>query len=93
MTRATKLTADQFQRSLKSKFNHLWVMDSTTSTKATRNSIFSNSQGEPLACIVCDDNIKDADIKRLFGPYAFIEGSVSPDDKENMRWDAYYVTK
>jgi hypothetical protein len=88
-----KLTAEQFQRSLKSKLDHLWVMDSTTSTKSVRNSIYSNSQGEPVACIVCDGAVSDSVVKRHFGPHAFIEGSVSPEDKENMRWDSYYISK
>jgi hypothetical protein len=35
--------------------------------------------------------IFDGDIEKVFGKGAFYDGAVSPDDKENMNVDVYYV--
>jgi len=47
----------------------------------------------PFACLVIerDSGICDADIQEVFGKDVFLDGAVSPDDKENMNVDVYYV--
>ena len=93
--KAIKLTHEQYQRSLKSKMNHLWLYSKNETTQRTHNnSIFlSRTIGYPFACLVIeyDACICDKDIESIFGKGTFIDGAVSPDDKENMNVDVYYV--
>ena len=93
--KAIKLTSEQFQRSLKARMNHLWLYSKNQTTQRTHNnSIFlSRTIGEPFACLVVeyDSCICDEDIQKVFGKDAFYDGAVSPDDKENMNVDVYYV--
>jgi hypothetical protein len=93
--KAIKLTSEQFQRSLKARMNHLWLYSKNQTTQRTHNnSIFlSRTIGEPFACLVVeyDGFICDEDIQKVFGKDVFYDGGVSPDDKENMNVDVYYV--
>ena len=93
--KAIKLTHEQYQRSLKSKMNHLWLYSKNETTQRTHNnSIFlSRTIGLPFACLVIeyDACIYDKDIEKLFGKGTFIDGAVSPDDKENMNVDSFYI--
>ena len=93
--KAIKLTHEQYQRSLKSKMNHLWLYSKNETTQRTHNnSIFlSRTIGYPFACLVIeyDACICDKDIESIFGKGTFIDGAVSPDDKENMNVGVYYV--
>jgi hypothetical protein len=93
--KAIKLTTEQYQRSLKSGLNHLWLYSKTDTTQRTHNnSIFlTKTIGMPFACLVIeyDKDIHDKDIEKLFGKGAFIDGAVSPDDKENMNVDIFYI--
>lgn len=93
--KAIKLTLEQYQRSLKARMNHLWLYSKHETTKRTHNnSIFlSKTIGEPFACLVVeyDGLLLDSDIEKVFGKGVFIDGGVSPYDKENMDVDVYYV--
>jgi len=94
--KAIKLTTEQYQRSLKARgFNHLWLYNKNETTRRTHNnSIFlTKTIGQPLACLVVeyDGCICDEDIENLFGKGTFIDGAVSPDDKENMNVSVYYI--
>ena len=93
--KAIKLTSEQYQRSLKAKMNHLWLYSKNETTQRTHNnSIFlSRTIGDPFACLVVeyDSCICDEDIENVFGKGVFYDGAVSPDDKENMNVDVYYV--
>ena len=90
-----KLTTEQYQRSLKSGMNHFWLYSKNETTQRTHNnSIFlGRTIGLPFACLVVEYEgcIYDEDIEALFGKGVFYDGSVSPDDKENMNVDVYYV--
>ena len=93
--KAIKLTHEQYQRSLKSKMNHLWLYSKNETTQRTHNnSIFlSRTIGVPFACLVVeyDGCIFDEDIEKVFCKGVFYDGGVSPNDKENMNVDVYYV--
>jgi hypothetical protein len=93
--KAIKLTTEQYQRSLKAGMNHLWLYSKNETTQRTHNnSIFlSRTIGLPFACLVVEYEgcIYDEDIQKVFGKDAFYDGAVSPDDKENMNVDVYYV--
>ena len=94
--KAIKLTKEQYHRSLKAKnINHLWLYSKSDTTKRTHNnSIFlTRTIGEPIACIVTEYNscICDDSIEKLFGIGAFIDGAVSPNDKECMMVDSFYI--
>ena len=95
--KAIKLTTEQYQRSLKSKLNHLWIYKRQDTTQRTHNnSIFlGRTIGEPFGCLVIeyDSIICDKEIEQLFGKGAFIDGAVSPDDKQGMRFDSFYIKK
>ena len=93
---AIKLNKDQYLRSLKAKnVNHLWLYSkSDTRQRTHNNSIFlGRTIGMPTACVVilygttiCDEEIED-----IFGKGYFIDGGISPDDKENMSYDCFYL--
>jgi hypothetical protein len=93
--KAIKLTSEQYKRSLKAGMNHLWLYSKNETTQRTHNnSIFlSRTIGLPFACLVVEYEgcICDIDIQKVFGKDAFYDGAVSPDDKENMNVDVYYV--
>ena len=93
--KAIKLTSEQYKRSLKARMNHLWLYSKNETTKRTHNnSIFlCKTIGEPFACLVVeyDGLLCDSDIQKVFGKEVFIDGAVSPYDKENMNVDVYYV--
>lgn len=94
--KAIKLTQEQYHRSLKAKnINHLWLYSKSDTTQRTHNnSIFlTRTIGEPIACIVTEYNscICDKSIEKLFGRGAFIDGAVSPNDKECMMVDSFYI--
>lgn len=91
-----RLTQEQYQRSLSNNyFTHVWLYSKSDTTQRTHNnSIFlSRTIGMPFACLVIerDNGICDADIQEVFGKDVFLDGAVSPDDKENMNVDVYYV--
>lgn len=94
--KAIKLTKEQYQRSLKARnINHLWLYSKSDTTQRTHNnSIFlTRTIGQPIACLVTeyDSCICDSDIEKLFGKGTFYDGAVSPNDKENMMVDCFYV--
>lgn len=94
--KAVKLTTEQYQRSLNAKgFDHIWLYSRYDTTQRTHNnSIFlTKTIGQPFACLVLEYNssLCDDDIKIIFGKDVFIDGGVSPDDKENMRLDVFYI--
>lgn len=93
--KAIKLTQEQFKRSLEAKVDHLWVYNKYINSKKThRNGMSLNRySGKPQFCIVLDydKNITDQDIEKLFGRGCFINGGVSPDDREQMIYDSYYI--
>jgi hypothetical protein len=92
-----KLTKEEYQRSLKVHINHLWLYrKQDTSQRTHNNSIFLHRTiGEPFGCLVIeyDTDIHDSDLEKLFGHGVFIDGGVSPDDKENMIVDSFYIKK
>ena len=49
--------------------------------------------GKPQFCIVVDydKNLNDHQVEEIFGKGSFINGGVSPDDKEQMVYDSYYI--
>ena len=94
--KAIKLTNEQYQRSLNARgFNHVWLYSNYTTTQRTHNnSIFlTRTVGEPIGCLVLEYEtcLHDSDIEKVFGKGTFTDGSVSPDDKENMRFDVFYI--
>lgn len=93
--KAIKLTTEQYNRSLRSGLNHLWLYRRQETRQRTHNnSIFlGRTIGDPFACLVIeyDSEICDGDIENLFGNGTFIDGAVSPDDKQNMMWDSFYI--
>ena len=93
--KAIKLTQEQFQRSLTAKVDHVWVYNKNfNSKKIHRNGISLNRyNGKPQFCIVLDydKNIIDQDLEKLFGKGCFKNGGVSPDDREQMIYDSYYI--
>ena len=93
--KAIKLTPEQYQRSLKAGLNHLWLYSKSDITKRTHNnSIFLDRVvGLPFACLVVEygKQFDDDDIQNVFGNGVFCENAVSPDDKENMNVDVYYI--
>lgn len=93
--RAIKLTNEQYQRSLKANMNHLWLYSKYNTTQRTHNnSIFlTKTIGMPFACLVIEYNsvLSDYDIEKVFGKGVFCDGAVSPNDKENMNVDCFYV--
>ena len=93
--KAIKLTSEQYQRSLTAKMNHLWLFSNLDTTQRTHNnSIFlTRTIGRPIACLVVERNgsICDEDIEQVFGKGIFIDGAVSPDDKEKMNLDVFYI--
>lgn len=94
--KAIKLTSEQYQRSLSAKnFTHVWLYSKTETKQRTHNnSIFlSRTIGEPFACLVMeyDGCMYDSDLKKVFGKEVYYDGGVSPDDKQNMNVDVFYV--
>tara|TARA_R110000803_G_C11752371_1_gene292671 strand:+ start:93 stop:386 length:294 start_codon:yes stop_codon:yes gene_type:complete len=93
--KAIKLTQKQFQRSLNAKVDHVWVYNKNINDKKIhRNGISLNMyNGKPQFCIILDDekNIQDQELEQIFGKGFFINGGVSPDDKEQMIYDSYYI--
>ena len=93
--KAIKLTQEQFQRSLNAKVDHVWVYNKNINDKKIhRNGISLNMyNGKPQFCIILDDekNIQDHELEQVFGKGCFINGGVSPDDKEQMIYDSYYI--
>ena len=93
--KAIKLTQEQFQRSLNAKVDHVWVYNKNINDKKIhRNGISLNMyNGKPQFCIILDDekNIQDHELEQVFGKGFFINGGVSPDDKEQMIYDSYYI--
>ncbi len=93
---AIKLTREQYLRSLSDKkFTHVWLYSKTETTQRTHNnSIFlSRTIGVPFACLVMEDDgcMCDDDLQKVFGKDVFYDGAVSPEDKETMNVDVYYV--
>ncbi len=93
--KAIKLTQEQFQRSLKGNVDHVWVYNKNiNSKKIHRNGISLNRyNGKTQFCIVVDydKNLNDYQVEEIFGKGHFINGGVSPDDKEQMLYDSYYI--
>jgi hypothetical protein len=93
--KAIKLTSEQYQRSLKARMNHLWLYSRHDTTQRTHNnSIFlTRTIGTPIACLVVEQDVAicDEDIEQIFGKGIFTDGAVSPDDKEKMNVDVFYV--
>ena len=95
--RTVKLNEDQYQRSLKSRdMDHLWVYNKNVNSKKIHNfgTSLSKWNGAPQLCIVIDnnENISDDDLSKIFGKGSFINGAVSPDDKEQMAFETYYIS-
>ncbi len=96
--KAIKLTSEQYQRSLKARMNHLWLYrrQDTAQRRHNHHSIFlGRTVGDPFACLVIeyDSNIQDHDLEKLFGAGTFMDGAVSPPDKENMHCDVFYIKR
>ena len=96
--KAIKLSQEEFKRSLNSnKVDHLWIYNKSINDKKIHNNGISLNKwnGRPQICIVLDrdSKIQDRDIERMFGKGSFINGAVSPDDKEQMVFDTYYISK
>lgn len=94
--KAIKLTSEQYQRSLLAKnFTHVWLYSKNETTQITHNnSIFlSRTIGEPFACLVMeyDGCMYEPNLQKVFGKDVYYDGGVSPDDKQNMNLDVYYV--
>jgi hypothetical protein len=93
--KAIKLTSEEYKRSLNAKMNHVWLYSRFQTTQRTHNnSIFlGRTIGQPFACLVVeyDKCIFDEDIENIFGKGVFYDGGVSPDDKERMSVDCFYV--
>ncbi len=90
-----KLTKEEIKRSLKSKkVDHLWLYSRQNTRQRTHNNsiLLTRTIGIPVACIVVlrDTCICDEDIEKVFGKGIFIDGAVSPEDKENINYDCYY---
>lgn len=96
ITKVIKLTHPQYLRSLQnSNMIHLWLYNRNINGKKThRNGISLNMwKGAPQLCVVLEQNmtINDKEIERIFGTGSFIYGAVSPNDKEQMFTDVYYI--
>ena len=93
--KVTKLTNEQYKRSLKWNDEHLWVYNKDINEKKIHNNgIYLNKwNGKPQLCVIIDDNknIQDQELEKIFGKGSFINGAVSPGDKEAMIFDCYYV--
>lgn len=94
--KAIKLNQEQFSRSLKARnMQHLWLYSTTDTTQRTHNnSIYmTKTIGTPKCCVVVeyDAYLSDEDIRKVFGKDAFIDGAVSPYDKENVRFESFYL--
>ena len=93
--KAIKLTQEQFQRSLKANVDHVWVYNKNiNSKKIHRNGISLNRyNGKPQFCIIIDydKHIQDQELEKIFGKGYFINGGLSPNDKEQMIYDSYYI--
>ena len=93
--KAIKLTQEQFKRSLKGNVDHVWVYNKNiNSKKIHRNGISLNRySGAPQFCLVLDynKNLQDFQVEEIFGKGYFINGGVSPYDKEEMIYDSYYI--
>jgi hypothetical protein len=91
-----RLTQEQYKRSLSDKkFTHVWLYSKSDTTQRTHNnSIFlSRTIGMPFACLVMENEgcMCDEDLQKVFGKDVFYDGAVSPDDKQNMNVDIYYI--
>jgi hypothetical protein len=91
-----RLTQEQYKRSLSDKkFTHVWLYSKSDTTQRTHNnSIFlSRTIGMPFACLVMENEgcMCDEDLQKVFGKDVFYDGAVSPDDKQNMNLDIYYI--
>ena len=94
--KAIKLTRDDYKRSLESKMmSHVWLYNRYETTQRTHNnSIFMRRTiGDPFACLVVETDkcLSDEAIEKVFGKGVFCDGGVSPDDKEQMYVDCFYV--
>ena len=93
-----KLTKEELQRSLTATntISHLWLYKRNDTRQRTHNNsgFLTRTIGEPFACLVvkCDSCIYDGDIQDFFGKDVFIDGGVSPKDKEYFiqKFEAYY---
>ena len=49
--------------------------------------------GTPKCCVVVEREayLSDEDIRNVFGKDAFIDGAVSPYDKENLYFESFYL--
>ena len=91
-----RLTQEQYKRSLSDKkFTHVWLYSRIETKQITHNnSIFlSRTIGVPFACLVMENEgcMCDEDLQKVFGKDVFYDGAVSPDDKQNMNVDIYYI--
>ena len=95
MIRKTKLTAEQFERSLDSDLDHLWVYNKRVNDRKVHNygQSLNGYTGDPIACIVvsAEFDASDANLSKIFGKGSFLNGSVTSYDKEEMTIDAYYL--
>jgi hypothetical protein len=93
--RVLKLNHEQYKRSLKATMNHLWLYHKSETTQRTHNNSISliRTNGYPFACLVIeyDSQLDTIDIENAFGKDVFIDGAVSPDDKDNMQVDVFYI--
>jgi hypothetical protein len=85
-----KLTQEQFQRSLKASntVTHLWLYSHDVTRQKTHNNgaFLRRTVGQPLGCLVVkhDSCIYDGDIQDFLGKDVFIDGGLSPYDKQNL---------
>lgn len=96
--KAIKLNNEQYQRSLNAKnINHLWLYRREDTYQRTHNnSIFRcRTIGMPFACLVVeyDRTISDEEVEKVFGKGVFLDGAVSPCDKDNMVYEVFYLKK
>lgn len=93
-----KLTKDEVKRSLKATnvVSHLWLYSTTNTTQRTHNNSISLTRtiGDPIAVLITkyDSELCDWDIKDYFGNDFFVDGGVSPNDRDGMMFgfDCYY---
>tara|TARA_R110000850_G_scaffold265059_1_gene394439 strand:- start:91 stop:381 length:291 start_codon:yes stop_codon:yes gene_type:complete len=94
--KAIKLTNKQYKRSLTGKVDHLWVYNKNINNKKIHtNGVSLNKwNGKPQLCIVLDSdkNIQDSELSKLFGKGSFMNGAVSPFDKEQRSFECYYIS-
>lgn len=96
--KAIKLNQEQYKRSLKAgDIDHIWLYRREDTYRRTHNnSIFlGRTIGSPFACLAIerDRTIYHEEIERVFGKGVFCDGAVSPPDKENMKYDVFYLKK